>query len=109
MKIAVIGAGAGGLTAAYDLRKMGHEVHVFERESGPGGLAAGFKEDNWEWSLEKFYHHWFKKDIDILSLIEELGLAHNVIFKQPKTVVLHDGEFFPLDSAAAVLKFPGFS
>jgi len=109
MKIAVIGAGAGGLTAAYDLQKLGHQVHIFERESGPGGLAAGFREENWDWSLEKFYHHWFKKDTDILSLIEELGLGENVIFKQPKTVVLHEGGFYPLDSAAAVMRFPGFS
>ena len=50
MKIAVIGAGAGGLTAAYDLVKLGHDVSVFESEEKPGGLAAGFKEKGWDWS-----------------------------------------------------------
>jgi phytoene dehydrogenase-like protein len=58
--IAIIGAGAGGLAAAYDLTRAGHEVTIFEKESTPGGLASGFKEPAWDWSLEKFYHHWFQ-------------------------------------------------
>lgn len=109
MKIAIIGAGISGLTAAYDLQKAGHAVVVYERESQPGGLAGGFKQAKWDWSLEKYYHHWFRTDKPILTLIDELGLSENVIFKQPKTVVFHDGNFYPLDSVIAVLKFPGFS
>ena len=109
MKIAVIGAGVGGLTAAYDLYKKGYEVTVFEQESQPGGLAAGFKEKDWNWSLEKYYHHWFKTDKVILSLIDELGLSEHVQFHKPKTVVYYQGNFFPLDSPIAALQFPGFS
>ena len=109
MKIAVIGAGVGGLTAAYDLYKKGYEVTVFEQESQPGGLAAGFKEKDWNWSLEKYYHHWFKTDKAILSLIDELGLSEHAQFHKPKTVVYHQGNFFPLDSPIAALQFPGFS
>lgn len=109
MNIAVIGAGVGGLTAAFDLIKAGHSVTIYERGERPGGLAGGFKESRWEWSLEKYYHHWFKTDKPILSLIDELGLAENVVFYKPKTVSYHDGHFYPLDSVTAVLKFPGFS
>jgi len=109
MKIAIIGAGIGGLTAAYDLQKNGHDITVFDRENQPGGLAAGFRENQWDWSLEKYYHHWFSTDKAILSLIAELGLSKKVIFIRPKTVVCHEGTFYPLDSAGAVLKFPGFS
>ncbi|MGE8207592.1 glutamate synthase subunit beta [Heyndrickxia sp. NPDC080065] len=38
LKIAVIGSGPAGLTAADDLNQMGHSVTVFEREDRFGGL-----------------------------------------------------------------------
>src|SRR5574340_339351 len=37
MKIAIIGAGFGGMAAAYDLRKAGHEVTIFESADYVGG------------------------------------------------------------------------
>ena len=37
-RIAIIGAGPAGLSCAHELRKIGHEVAVFEGRSLPGGL-----------------------------------------------------------------------
>jgi len=37
-KVAIIGAGPAGLTAAFYLRKKGHEVTIFESRSKPGGM-----------------------------------------------------------------------
>ncbi len=37
-KVAVIGSGPGGLTAAHDLAKLGYRVTVLERHFEPGGL-----------------------------------------------------------------------
>ena len=37
-KIAVVGAGPAGLAAAQQLARVGHEVHVYEREPKAGGL-----------------------------------------------------------------------
>jgi len=37
-KVAVIGAGPGGLSSAWFLRRFGHEVEVFEASSAPGGM-----------------------------------------------------------------------
>ena len=108
-KIAVIGAGAGGLAAAFELAKAGREVIVIEKESRPGGLAAGFKENSWDWELEKFYHHWFQTDHAILSLTKELGLSEKVEFHKPQTVVYNKGSFYPFDTPIAALLFPGLS
>ncbi len=37
-KVAVVGSGPAGMAAAQQLGRAGHEVHVYERESRPGGL-----------------------------------------------------------------------
>ena len=107
MKIGIIGAGFGGLAAAYDLRKAGHEVTVFEAADTVGGLASGFKEPHWDWSVEKFYHHWFASDKHMLGLIDELGLSDKVIFPRPYTVMLHKDKWYPFDSILQALLFPG--
>jgi len=107
MKIAIIGAGYAGLSAAYDLRKAGHEVTIFESANFVGGLASGFKEPHWDWSVEKFYHHWFQSDDSMLGLIEELGWDDKVLFPRPLTVMLYKDKFYPFDSILNALLFPG--
>jgi protoporphyrinogen oxidase len=107
MKIAIIGAGFGGMAAAFDLRNAGHEIVIFESADFVGGLASGFKEPHWDWSVEKFYHHWFQSDKEMLSLIRDLGWEDKVLFPRPFTVLLHDGKWYPFDSILKALLFPG--
>jgi len=107
MRVAIIGAGFGGMAAAYDLRKAGHEVTIYESADYVGGLASGFKEPYWNWSVEKFYHHWFQSDSEMLGLIKELGWADRVLFPRPYTVLLHNGKWYPFDSILHALLFPG--
>ncbi|OGH10832.1 MAG: hypothetical protein A3B38_03990 [Candidatus Levybacteria bacterium RIFCSPLOWO2_01_FULL_36_13] len=104
MKIAIIGAGFTGLSAAYELVKRNHKVTVFEKDSNPGGLAIGYKEKDWNWSLEKHYHHWFTNDRSILELAKEIN--YEVIVKRPKTSVYIKEKIFQLDSPMLVLNFP---
>ena len=107
MKIGIIGAGYAGMAAAYDLVRAGHKVTIFEAAGKPGGLASGFKEPHWDWSVEYFYHHWFASDEHMLGLIEELGFRHKVIFPRPFTVLLHNGQWYPFDSIPQAILFPG--
>lgn len=105
MRVGIIGAGPTGLAAAYDLLKAGHQVTIYEAADHLGGLAGGFREPHWEWSLEKYYHHWFQSDHSILSLIRELGWSNQVIFTRPYTVLYHEGRFYPADSLLTALRF----
>jgi protoporphyrinogen oxidase len=105
--VAIIGAGIGGLSAAYDLARGGRAVTIFEASPQVGGLASGFKEPHWDWSVEKYYHHWFASDRYILGLIEELGWSDQVLFPRPYTVMYHEGKFYPFDSILQAILFPG--
>src|SRR5512136_1485212 len=107
MRVVIIGAGVAGLSAAYDLARAGRQVTLYEAEPQVGGLAAGFKADDWEWSLEKFYHHWFASDSHIISLINELAASDRLLFPRPVTVMYHEGKFYQFDSLLSALLFPG--
>jgi protoporphyrinogen oxidase len=109
MKVAIVGAGVGGLSAAYDLARAGYQVTVFEAADYVGGLSSGFKARDWDWSVERYYHHWFAGDKHILGLIDELGWSDKVLFPRPFTAVFHEDDFYPLDSVIGVLRFPAFN
>lgn len=109
MKIAIVGAGIAGLSAAYDLLHAGHEVTLFEGDSQTGGLATGFRDERWEWPLEKFYHHLFTSDREIIALVDEIGLRDKLFFPRPITSVIYDGRIVPFDSPRRWIAFPGFN
>ena len=104
MKIAILGAGFTGLSAAYRLLKKRHQVTIFEKEDNLGGLAVGFSNPKWQWTLERGYHHWFTNDSSILKLAEEIN--HEVIIKRPSTDIFIKGKTLPLDSVLSLLSFP---
>jgi len=103
MKIGIIGAGFGGLAAGYKLAKKGYDVTIFEADANPGGLAIGFKEPDWKWSIEKHYHHWFYSDWAIRNLAKEIN--YKFVFKRSLTSTYLDGETYRLDSPISLLKF----
>lgn len=105
LKIGIIGAGPTGLAAAYDLSKAGARVTVFEAGSQVGGLAAGFQDEGWDWTLEKFYHHWFQTDQSIIGLARDLGVYDKIIWPRPKTVIYHKGKWHTFDSFVTIPLF----
>jgi len=106
MKFGIIGAGVAGLAAAWELANRGHEVTVYEVGDRPGGLAAGFKDEGWDWYMEKFYHHWFTTDNHLLSLAGELGVRDKVLFPRPKTSYWIDGEMRRSEMNASIFSLP---
>jgi protoporphyrinogen oxidase len=109
MKIAILGGGFAGLSAAFYLRKKGHEVTIFERESVLGGLAVGFKAPGWEWPLEKAYHHLFTTDQAMLDLAKDTNFK-DIFFQTPQTASLYkigdNYRIFPVDSPQEFIFFP---
>lgn len=105
-KFGIIGAGVAGLAAAWELSQHGHTAIIYEAQPEVGGLAAGFKDSHWEWSLEKFYHHWFASDSALLQLADELGVRHKILFPRPKTSMWMQGAAYQLDSPISALRFP---
>ncbi len=78
MRLGIIGGGALGLTLALRRAAMGDEVVVLEKGQEPGGLAVSFPVTGRGQDgpfLEKFYHHIFRTDKDIIRLIDEMGLG----------------------------------
>ena len=105
MNIGIIGAGITGLIAAYELTKQDHAVILYEARPYAGGLAAGFRDERWEWPLDRFYHHWFASDDDVIRLIDELGARDRLFFPRPTTSIYHGGRIYPFDSPMRVLRF----
>lgn len=108
-KIAVLGGGITGLVAAYYLAKNGHKVTIMEKERVLGGLAAGFKDDHWNWYLERAYHHLFASDSDILDFAKEIEFK-KIYFRKPVTsslfIVNDKFSNYPLDTPIDLLRFP---
>ncbi|MCB1870995.1 MAG: NAD(P)-binding protein [Gammaproteobacteria bacterium] len=64
-RVMVVGAGPGGLAAAYHLRRFGHEVTVFESASKAGGMLR--------WGIPKYRLPREKLNREI-DRIEEMGV-----------------------------------
>ena len=93
-KVCIIGAGFSGMSAAAHMAKAGHEVHVFEKNSMPGGRAQyfeaeGFKFDmgpSWYWMPEVFERHYqlFGHTQTDFYQLDRLDPSYQVIFPDGK-------------------------
>ena len=103
MKVAIIGGGITGLVAGYRLLQKGHKIAIFEKGSELGGLLGGFKIEGT--NLEKAYHHIFKTDTEIISLIKEFGLEEKLKWHESKTALYYDKVIYPFAGVMDLLKF----
>lgn len=108
MKLGIIGGGVLGLTLALRRVQAGDDVIIFEKGREAGGLAASFPVSERPDSpyLEKFYHHIFQTDKDIIRLIDELGLTEQLEWKIKPTSTFRGGKIYRMDSALGDVKNP---
>ena len=103
MKVGIIGGGALGLAAAYELGLRGHQAQVFERAPFLGGQASTFEVGGGR--LEKGYHHLFRSDKDIVNLIHELGLGPKLHWIESKVGLFHGDRVWNFASPKDLLTF----
>jgi protoporphyrinogen oxidase len=103
MRVAIVGAGFTGLAAGLELLNEGHEVVVFEKEDKVGGLASNFKPSGWKWGLEKYYHHIFSGDKEVIEMAKEVNWP--AFFERPVTNSFISGKKKQLDSPLSLLTF----
>lgn len=107
MKICIVGAGATGLTAGYELAKKGNTVTIFESGENVGGLVNTIRIGNED--LEVFYHHIFTNDTAIINLIDELGLTSDLMWLEPKNAMYINRTLYPFTSPMDLLRFKELS
>jgi len=103
-RVSIIGGGFTGLAAALDLAIAGHTVSIIEKDPELGGLAGTY-EISPGVRVEKFYHHWFTSDLDVLNLIDQLGLGHLKRYVSSNTGLYYANSIFRLASPLDLLKF----
>src|SRR5918995_189015 len=105
--VVIIGAGFGGLAAAWELARRGIRVTVCEADEEVGGLAGSFEVGGTR--LEKFYHHWFTSDTHVVDLVRELGREDQVLHRATRTGMYYAHQFFRLSTPLDVLRFTPLS
>ena len=103
MRVGIIGGGAAGLAAAYELTKQGHFAEVFEVAPFLGGQASTFEVGGGQ--LERGYHHLFVSDTAMTDLIHELGLGSKLAWLDSKVGVYHSGRIWDFATPIDLLKF----
>ncbi|WP_252891806.1 FAD-dependent oxidoreductase [Thermoclostridium stercorarium] len=107
MKIAIIGAGATGLTAGWKLSEKGHCVTVYEKNDRIGGLTSVVPVG--DDLLEIYYHHIFTNDTVIIDVIKELGLEKDLKWYEPSNVIYINEKIYPFTSPLDLLMFKPLS
>ena len=103
MRVGIIGGGAAGLAAAYELTGQGHFAEVFEVAPFLGGQASTFEIGGGR--LERGYHHLFVSDTAMTELIHELGLGDKLAWLESKVGVYHSGRIWDFATPMDLLRF----
>ena len=103
MRICIIGGGLTGLSAAYYLSRT-HHIDVLEASAEAGGLLSSSPVHST--FIERYYHHCFSGDAQLLSLMDELGLAADLTWLSGSTGYFSEGHIYPLTTPFEILRYP---
>jgi protoporphyrinogen oxidase len=103
VRIGVVGGGYAGLTAAFELQKLGYHVTVLEKYGSWGGQAATLPLLGTR--IEYFYHHLFGSDTYILDLMDELGIGDELRWIESKVGWFSEGQVYDLVTPLDLIRF----
>ena len=101
---AVVGGGVLGMRLAHKLALAGYEVTLFEAAPELGGLASVWQIGDVTW--DKHYHVVVPTDRRTIALIEELGLADQLIWRAVPAGCESEGVVHPATSPREILGLP---
>ena len=90
-KVAIIGAGPAGLTAAYILLNKGVKVEIFEKSSDVGGMSKSIK--LWNRIVDLGPHRFFSSDPRVNKLWLEV-IQNNYSMVNRITRIYYNNRFF---------------
>ena len=92
-KVMVVGAGPGGLNAAWVAAKRGHEVHLYEKQSYLGGQLVPGSKTAYKREMQSLIN-FQKKQVELNGVICHMGqevTAQTVQKENPDVVILATG------------------
>ena len=102
-RVAVVGGGLAGLSAALSLKERGHEVELFERTRLLGGRATSFAVDGHE--VDNGQHVFLACCTEFIGFVERLGMGDR-LHLQDRFEVLVVGQGIRSRLRAAALPAP---
>ncbi len=99
-RVAIIGAGITGLTAAWELQKLDVDVEIFERKGEVGGAIKTVQ--NGEWQVEYGPNTLLLKDRVVAGFLSEVGLSGDRVAansRASKRFIVKQGKLEPLPSS----------
>jgi protoporphyrinogen oxidase len=103
-RVAIVGGGVLGMTLALRLRQAGMRPVVIEAAPAPGGLASSDTIGAYQW--DRFYHVILKSDLELLRLLDDLGLSDRLRWGYTRTACYAGGRFHPLTTSVDFVRFP---
>ena len=102
MKIAIIGSGLSGLTAAAFLAQKGHKVTVFEQYNRAGGVTAPLEKNGYKWDLGQLIIEGLGQNEPLGLILSDLGIKNLEIKVEDR------GYVFPSLEINKPTKYEGF-
>ena len=90
MKVAIIGAGLAGLSAAVDLVDAGHSVELFEARPFLGGKVGSWEDQEGN-HIEMGLHVFFFNYANLFALMKKVGALENLLPKEHTHLFVNEG------------------